>query len=82
MPQRPEDRHIRTVYAEEKRRGRRPIDEERRRKRTTMYRLAEEAIRNKDERAFLNALREGDVKDGTDEFALALQLFRQKIGRP
>lgn len=47
-----------------------------------MYRLAEEAIRNKDERAFLNALREGDVKDGTDEFAPALQLFRQKIGRP
>lgn len=46
-----------------------------------MWRLAAEAIRNKNERAFLNALREGDVKDGTHEFALALQVFRQKIGR-
>ncbi len=76
-----ENDDIQDVYKAEKRRGRRPADDERKRKRERMWRLAAEAIRNKDERAFLNALREGDVKDGTDEFALALQVFRQKIGR-
>jgi len=68
------------VYQAEKRRGRRPVDEERKRRRARMFALAAEAIRNKDERGFLNALRAGGVKDGTDEFARAWKLFREKTG--
>ena len=39
------------------------------------------AILEKDERAFLNALREFGVQDGTEEFANALRLFREQVGR-
>lgn len=45
-----------------------------------MYSLAAEAIRNKDRRAYLSALRDGDVKEGTEEFALAWKLFCEKTG--
>ncbi len=69
------------VYRAEKRRGRRPVDDAAKRERERVLRLAAEALRKKDEREFLNALREGGLKDGTDAFARALQIFREKAGR-
>jgi len=77
-----ENKDVRDVYRAEKRRGRRPIDEERQKSTKELKQALEQAIRQQDERAFLTALRRAGVKDGTNEFARAVQLFREMIGRP
>lgn len=76
-----ENDDVRDVYEAEKRRGRRPVDKAERTARKELTGALTQAIREKDEVAFLNALRRGGVKDGTDEFARALRAFRAMAGQ-
>lgn len=76
-----QDKDLRDVYEAEARRGRRPVDIERKREEEKFKQGMRKAIREKDERAFLTVLREAGVMDGTDEFATAVRLFRDQIGR-
>lgn len=71
---------IRDVYGAEKRRGRRFVDERQLKEDREIREALKTAIRHKDERAFLSALRRYGVKDGTDEFANALRAFRAIVG--
>lgn len=76
-----EDRDLADVMAEEKRRGRkrRPIDTESKRKTERRRNQVAQALREKDERRFLMALRESGVKDESPEFAKAVELFREAL---
>ena len=72
---------VRDVYGAEKRSGRRPIDAAKQREKQEVAREMLKAVQQKDERAFLSALRRSGVKDGTDEFARALRVFRELSGQ-
>jgi hypothetical protein len=69
------------VYSAEKRRGRRPIDAAKQRGKQEVAREMLKAVQQKDERAFLSALRRSAVKDEPNEFARALRLFRELTGQ-
>jgi hypothetical protein len=75
------DEAVHDVYKAEKRRGRRPIDAAKQREKQEVARELLKAVQQKDERAFLSALRRSGVKDGTDEFARALRVFRELMGQ-
>ena len=76
-----ENDDLKNVMKEETARGRRPVDTAEKNRIERIQRAIVKAWREKDERAFLTALREAGMKDGTPEFARALAAFRATCGR-
>jgi hypothetical protein len=72
------DDEIRDVMAEEKSRGRRPIDIAARREREELMKILRELIREGDKEGFLQAMRAYGWSDETPEFQRALRLWSEK----
>ena len=68
---------LRQVMEEEKRRGRRPIDPAARKRRTELLRYLRNLIHEADERRFREAIRAHGLRDGTEEFEVALRIWRE-----
>ncbi|MBI4482416.1 MAG: hypothetical protein HY652_05945 [Acidobacteria bacterium] len=65
------------VIREETSRGRRPIDTKARRQRQQLLADLRKLLREKDERAFLAAIREIGLKDGSPEFLKVVHIWRE-----
>jgi len=79
----PVDRDIQDVIADERRRGRGgPAGAEQRRKKKTLARGALKAIQLRDERMFAEQLRLAGVREGSDEWVRAWRIFRSAPSGP
>ena len=83
MEDKPVDRDIQDVIADERRRGRGgPAAAEQRRKKKALARGALKAIQLKDERMFSEQLRLAGVREGSNEWVRAWKIFRSAPSGP
>lgn len=73
---------IREVMAEEKSRGRRPIDVASRRERRTLLADLGRFVRTRDERAFIETIRARGIQEGSPRFRELLELFWDQVRPP
>ena len=76
----PVDPDVDDVIKEETSRGRRPVDTDARREHARRVQRVKKAIRDRDKRAFLDAMRAAGVKDGTPQFREAVELWNRVVG--
>lgn len=78
-----DDQDLRDVIAEEKSRGsrRRKVDTTEQGQRRRIEKAALDALRSGDLHAYVRALHDAGRKDGTPEYAKALQIFYSLHGR-
>ena len=75
------DPDLEDMMIEERSRGRRPVDMKTRRERQRLRRELRRLIKARDERGFIEAIRNVGLKDGSPEFLNALRVWRESQGR-
>ncbi|HLZ93605.1 MAG TPA: hypothetical protein VKQ28_18005 [Candidatus Acidoferrum sp.] len=76
MPNEPIDDEIREVMAEEKSRGKRPLDLKARREKSQLLRQVREALELKSEKEFVQAIRALQLDEDPERLDEAVRLWR------
>ena len=76
-----DDEELKDLMAEERSRGRRPIDMATKRERQLLLKTLRRLLEKGDERGFLKVIRSAGIKDGTPEFLGFVRLWHEVQGR-